>query len=275
LPLNGKLLDVIGSGSVGKKDGDYRSATFNHPQGCALAGEILYVADTENHLLRKVDLAKKTVVTIAGTGEQGVPANAFPGWNGLPLRSPRGRWFGRPAGTKLASPWALAIHERSLFVAMAGYHQIKMPLDAKEIGRSRNGREDIVTAKALTNSAEAAHPSRSSGLTVNENSLFVADSEGSSIRAVALKGNGGVPSSDQAIFPRTVYSRLEIGTDPSDRPPAALPGSRLVNDTLYVADTYNHKIKGYPSRDGEVRRWPETASRRSTMSQLSSTSRPV
>ncbi len=68
--LDGALIDTIGSGAIGKADGDYRAASFDHPQGMALDGETLYVADTENHLLRKVDLKKKHVTTIAGTGKQ-------------------------------------------------------------------------------------------------------------------------------------------------------------------------------------------------------------
>ena len=35
-----------------------------------LVGETLYVADTENHALRAVDLKAKTVKTVAGTGKQ-------------------------------------------------------------------------------------------------------------------------------------------------------------------------------------------------------------
>jgi thiol-disulfide isomerase/thioredoxin len=116
--LQGELLDIVGHGAVGRTDGDYQKATFNHPQGCALAGEILYVADTENHLLRKVDLTKKTVVTIAGTGEHGVPANAFPAGTASHLRrrdrdgsggrrgpssAVRGRW--RSIVTTCLSQW--------------------------------------------------------------------------------------------------------------------------------------------------------------------------
>src|SRR5262245_17530103 len=44
--LDGQLIDTIGSGAVGREDGDYRTATFDHPQGCALNDETLYVADT-------------------------------------------------------------------------------------------------------------------------------------------------------------------------------------------------------------------------------------
>jgi thiol-disulfide isomerase/thioredoxin len=257
--LDGKLLDVIGSGSVGKKDGDYKTATFNHPQGCALVGEVLYVADTENHLLRMVDLAKKSVVTVAGTGEQGIPMNAFPGWNGQPLKAPRNRWVGRPLATKLNSPWALAIHERSLLIAMAGYHQIwKMPLDAKEVGPlAGNGREDIVDGSRIATTPFEGGPSfaQPSGLTVEGNTLFVADSEGSSVRAVALKGNGGV---------RTVVGSSHLPKDrlfsfgdrDGSRAAARLQHCLEVvwsNDTLYVADTYNHKIKAVHPETGEVR----------------------
>ena len=69
--LDGTLVDTIGSGQLGSQDGDFATATFNHPQGMALAGDMLYVADTENHLLRKVDLKHKSVEQVAGTGKQG------------------------------------------------------------------------------------------------------------------------------------------------------------------------------------------------------------
>ena len=68
--LDGQLLDTIGSGVSGHADGNFPGATFNHPQGMALRDDTLYVADTENHLLRKVDLKKQQVTTIAGTGQQ-------------------------------------------------------------------------------------------------------------------------------------------------------------------------------------------------------------
>ena len=80
--LDGKLLDVIGSGLIGRKDGDYKTATFNHPQGCALVGEALYVADTENHLLRKVDLAKKRSSRSLGRVSREYPRMRFQGGTG-------------------------------------------------------------------------------------------------------------------------------------------------------------------------------------------------
>lgn len=38
----------------GKQDGDLSEASFSSPQGVAIKGDTVYVADTENHLIRKV-----------------------------------------------------------------------------------------------------------------------------------------------------------------------------------------------------------------------------
>lgn len=38
----------------GRQDGDLSEASFNSPQGVAIKGDTVYVADTENHLIRKV-----------------------------------------------------------------------------------------------------------------------------------------------------------------------------------------------------------------------------
>ena len=78
--LEGKAPVVIGSGAEGLVDGGYDKARFNRPQGMYLEGETLYVADTENHAIRAVDLKAKHVTTIAGTGSQAPrrPATALP-----------------------------------------------------------------------------------------------------------------------------------------------------------------------------------------------------
>jgi thiol-disulfide isomerase/thioredoxin len=120
--LSGKLLATIGSGEIGAADGSYDQCSFNRPQGMALHGETLYVADTENHLLRKIDLRSQEVTTIAGTGKQG--RIAWPGLEGpflLPGDLPENkRWVGPPRQTAINSPWDLLVHEADLYIAMAG-----------------------------------------------------------------------------------------------------------------------------------------------------------
>ncbi len=264
--LAGKLLDVIGTGEIGRADGDYQTASFNHPQGCALVGNTLYVADTENHLLRKVDLQSKTVTTISGTGEQ-----AASGWPGLdPARSAISRdelpqrWVGPPATTALNSPWALWVHKQDLYIAMAGPHQIwKMPLDEREIGPyAGNGREDIVDGNLLPRVpymlgfSSFAQPS---GLSSDGTWLYVADSEGSSVRAVPFDPKKHVRTvvgsdnlSEGRLFafgdrdgPRA-QARLQHCLEVVYVGPAA-------TGKIYVADTYNHKIKVVDAKTGETK----------------------
>ena len=188
--LEGKLLQTIGTGAIGQDDGSYAKATFNKPQGMALLGNVLYVADTENHMIRKIDLKAKRVSTIAGTGKQG--RNPWPGFDRTdPLADLPERFVTKPKGFSINSPWALLIHNNDLFIAMAGPHQIwKMTLDEKEIGPyAGNGREDIVDGPLLPRFPYAEGASsfaQPSGLTTNGKFIYVADSEGSSIRAVPI-----------------------------------------------------------------------------------------
>src|SRR5262249_11361077 len=101
--LDGKKIAIAGMGEPGKKDGAFAKASFNDPQGMALKGDTLYVADRKNHLLRALDLKKQTVTTVAGTGKQG-----------------RERDGDGPAlDTGLNSPWALLLDGDRLFIGMA------------------------------------------------------------------------------------------------------------------------------------------------------------
>jgi thiol-disulfide isomerase/thioredoxin/DNA-binding beta-propeller fold protein YncE len=251
--LAGKLLETIGSGAIGRTDGDFAAATFDHPQGLAILGDTLYVADTENHLLRKVHLKTKQVTTIAGTGIKA--SSPWPGMDKVE-RGPFGpaelpeRWVGKPRETGLASPWALWVHGPDLYIAMAGPHQIwKMPLDESEIGPyAGNGREDIVDGQLLPQwpymlgFASFAQPS---GLASDGTWLYVADSEGSSIRAVpfdpkkeveTVVGTNHLP--DGRLF--------EFGDADGEGENVKLQhvlGVTHVDGLLYIADTYNNKIK--------------------------------
>jgi thiol-disulfide isomerase/thioredoxin len=116
--LDGTLLEIIGTGQQGSADGPFNKASFYRPQGMALDGDHLYVADTANHLIRQVDLKAKTVKTAAGTGKQ------------------MSEYFRQgPARTiDLSSPWDLQLIGRTLYIAMAGPHQIwKLDLDKQQV----------------------------------------------------------------------------------------------------------------------------------------------
>ncbi|HVN29448.1 MAG TPA: hypothetical protein VMT64_13215 [Candidatus Binataceae bacterium] len=57
--------------SDGKTDGPAAKSQFNRPRGIATDGKFIYIADTGNDVIRKIDLSNMTASTLAGTGEEG------------------------------------------------------------------------------------------------------------------------------------------------------------------------------------------------------------
>lgn len=222
--LDGTLLHIIGNGKAGLTDGSFAQAQFSAPQGMALdrIHQCLYVADTENQALRKIDLNQQQVETIAGTGTQS--RQIFP-------------HAGSALETPLNSPWDLVQIEEMLLVAMAGSHQIwGMDLNNGEIGTyTGTGGEGCVDG--TLDEAAFAQPS---GLATDGEELFVADSEISSIRAVGLAEDARV---------RTICGSGELfgfgdrdGIGEGVRLQHCL-GIAYATGWVWVADTYNHKIK--------------------------------
>ena len=225
--LDGRLLDVIGSGAIGAEDGDYATASFDHPQGMALVGEALYVADTENHLLRAIDLQSRTVHTLAGTGKQA-----------------QNRSLGGPLlRTALNSPWDLLHHDGVLYIAMAGPHQLwkhELGSDTVELWAG-TGREDIIDGPR-----DACALAQPSGFATDGTDLFFVDSEGSAVRRVPLSGDGDVTTIVGAHDLDRGRSLFEFGDIDGDAAKARLQhpiGLAWHDGLLYVTDTYNHKIK--------------------------------
>jgi len=223
----GAIEAVYGTGQSGLKDGLAENSQFNNPQGMALSddGESLFVADVENHAIRQIDLTGGQVSTLAGTGIQ---ARQYPPASGL------------APGVELSSPWDVVLRGDELFIAMAGSHQIwRMDLATGKLeAYAGSGREGTLDgAKA---GAELAQPS---GLTIGpDDRLYFADSEGSSIRWVELSGSspavGTLIGSGLSLFD---FGDLDgVGDQARLQHPL---GISTDGTYLYVADTYNSKIK--------------------------------
>jgi thiol-disulfide isomerase/thioredoxin len=236
--LKGNKIAVAGTGTPGRKDGAFAVAQFDDPQGMAVNGDALYVADRKNHMIRELDLKAKTVKTIAGTGQQ-----------------ERDRDEGGPALERgLNSPWDLYLAGDRLFIAMAGHHQI-WTLDLKEKRLDRfagMGRENIKDGPH--DIAQFAQPS---GLTSDGKNLYVADCEVSAVRKVPMDGQGRVTTLvGRGLFEFGDQDGPGRVEEPSDRDKEAklqhAIGVQYVDGKVYVADTYNSKIKVIDLKDGSV-----------------------
>jgi DNA-binding beta-propeller fold protein YncE len=218
--LNGKKLDIAGVGEAGRADGAFDQASFNDPQGMALKGETLFVADRKNNLIRALDLKTRTVKTIAGTGKQGDDRT------------------GSGPGTSMGlnSPWDLLLIGNNLYIAMAGHHQIwVMDLAKNVVSRFAGSGIENIRDGSLTTACFA----QPSGLATDGKNLYVADSEVSAIRAVPLDGQGAV----RTIVGKGLFDFGDIdGVGNVVRLQHAL-GVVFHEGKLYVADTYNSKLK--------------------------------
>ncbi|HWL07640.1 MAG TPA: thioredoxin-like domain-containing protein [Planctomicrobium sp.] len=228
--FNGELIDIIGTGAIGARDGSYTEATFDHPQGVALVGNDLYIADTENHTIRKVDLNAKQVTTLAGTGQQLRVRPTFGG-------------SGKLRTSALNSPWALVELKGFLYIAMAGPHQIwRHKLGSDAIGPFiGSGREDI-----LDGSLRDAALAQPSAIVTDGTDLFHVDSEGSAVRRNRIVSPAKVTTIvGPHEFPngRSLFEFGDIdGVGDNVRMQHPI-GLTYHNGLLYVADTYNDKIK--------------------------------
>lgn len=219
----GQFTEEIG-GSPGFIDGNFQQARFTEPQGIRYKNDSLWVADTGNHSIRKIDLRTKKVSTIAGTLNLSDSMNVS--------QEPR-------------SPWDLDFLSNEIIVAMAGNHQIwTIPTSRNKffplIG---NGKENLIDGNAKE--AELAQPS---AVKVVGTKVYFLDSETSSLRVFhseekkveTLIGKGLFDFGDQEGGLTSARMQHPLGITHGD-------------GKLFIADTYNHKIKVYDLKTGKLK----------------------
>jgi len=135
----------------GKEDGPASKSKFKNPRGVATDGKFLYVADTANNMIRKIDLSGNVTSTIAGTGAEGNDNGAG-------------------ASATFNHPEALATDGTTLYIADADNHAI----------RKLNLADNSVSTLTLVNGHLG------SGLTVSKDgkTLFFSDTTENAVQRV-------------------------------------------------------------------------------------------
>ena len=117
-PSHTRLTHIAGTGELGYAgDGGRAIAAqfgapgnpLNGPKGVTYAADhSLYISDTENHAIRRIDLRQGTVSTVAGTGERGDGPD------------------GNPLACRLARPHGVFIQGRSVYIGDSENHRIRL-----------------------------------------------------------------------------------------------------------------------------------------------------
>ncbi len=228
---SGRVLREFGTGHGDLVDGPADTAAFRNPRGLCLVRESLFVADTGNHTLRRIRLLDGAVATVAGSGQPGTvrEGNQEPG-----------------AALTLNQPWDIAGTLDRIFIAMAGSNQIW----EFDLGQARlklvAGSGELGIADGAARNAMFAHPA---GLALVQQTLYVADSGTSSIRAIQL-----TQSSVQTLVGQGLY---EFGEQDGQRRDARLqlPMALALDPTspvLWVADSYNGSLRKLRLGGGEM-----------------------
>lgn len=218
----GRILREFGNGHPDLNDGPANDAAFNSPRGLCLVRETLYIADTGNHALRRINLIGGDVATVLGTGRPGQPRE------GVSKHS---------SENSLNMPWGLSGSNDKLYIAMAGCNQIW----EYELGNARlrfiAGTGDLGIADGPGKNALFAQPA---DVALVQQSLYVVDSATSAVRAIQLQQN-----TVQTLVGQGLY---EFGDQDGERRDARLQFPQAIaldpnSPVLWIADTYNGSLR--------------------------------
>ena len=168
---HGRVLRQFGQGTPDLMDGGLAEAAFNRPQGLVVERDALYVADTGNHALRRINLTTGQVDTLCGNGRCGEPQEG-------PVS--------QPGAVALDHPTGLALGDNQLHIAMAGDNRLWSYHLGQRTLRWRAGNGALDERDGGAHVAAFAQPT---SLAAVQQVLYVADALGSSVRAVQLRGD--------------------------------------------------------------------------------------
>lgn len=208
-----------GVGEVGYVDGKGRQARFFIPEGITTDGTNLYVSDTHNHSIRKIELESEAVTTIAGLS--GAPG--FADETGSSAR------FSYPKG--------ITTDGRNLYVVDFGNHRVRKVVIASGLVTTLAGGTVNPEDAIAEQQAETARFNYPTGIATDGRNLYVVDTFNRSVRKLTI--SGGV------VFTIAGKADLEgshdaIGSEARFKDPV---GITTDGSHLYVTDSGNHTVR--------------------------------
>jgi hypothetical protein len=229
--LDGRVRRQFGLGLPDFIDGTLSGAAFNRPQGLVLERDTLYVADVDNHALRRIDLMTGHVSTLCG--------------NGRPGKILEGHVV-QPNEFSLHYPQDLAVAHNQLYIAMAGDNQVwRFDLGTNELFRcAGNGALDMEDGEA--SKASFAQPM---GIVAVQHTLYVCDALGSALRSVQLQ--------TRAVQTMIGSGLWKYGNQDGQRANALMQYPRAISlsqetPVLWIADAGNGSLRSLRLGGGEL-----------------------
>jgi sugar lactone lactonase YvrE len=231
----GTITTVAGTGAQGFSGdaGPATAAQLDSPQGLALdASQNLYIADTHNHCIRKLNLATGTITTIAGTSTPGFGGDSGPA-----------------TAANLNLPTALALDTTgNLYIADTQNHRIrKITISTGSITTvAGNGIQGFSGDNSQASSAAIDSPA---GIALDPaGNLYIADTHNHRIRKITV--TTGIISS----IAGTATTGYNGDNGSATTATLALPHGLTIDvaGNLYLADTANHRIRRIDATTGII-----------------------
>ena len=207
----GVVTRFAGSGTSGTDDGTGTAAQFSSPQGIAVVGNNLYVADTGNNRIRKIT-SRGVVTTFAGSSQGYKDATG--------------------TSATFDGPQGIAVVGTNLYVADSGNHLIRKITTPTGVVTTFAGTVD--TSGTDDGTGTAARFDNPKGVAVVGTNLYVADYGNNCIREISSTG--------------VVSTFAGDGTPAQFNHPSGVAVDSSGN--VYVADTDGHLIRKIPSDRG-------------------------
>jgi sugar lactone lactonase YvrE len=220
LSLSTAVTTLAGSTAGFRDNAIGTSAEFYGPMGITTDGTNLYVADRDNHRIRKIVIDNGTVTTLAGTASACDSST-----------SNCDNATGTSAGFN--SPWGITTDGTNLYVADTGNDRIRKIVISTGVVTTLAGSSEGSRDNATGTLAQFKNPQ---GITTDGTNLYVADTSNYRIRKIVID-NGTVTT-----LAGSTNGFLDNATGTSAQ--FNLPYEITTDGTnLYVADTYNHRIR--------------------------------
>jgi sugar lactone lactonase YvrE len=216
-------------GRYGSNDGTGATAEFSRPSGIATDGRYLYVADSDNNTIRKIDISTRDVTTLAGTAGQ---------FDSTDETGPAAR-FGFPTSVTLEG--------NNLYVADTLNNTIRKVVISSGLVSTlaglapRSGSSDGIGVAASFNLP--------CGITTDGTNLYIADTDNHTIRKIVISTREVTTLAGMAGAAGTGGSADGIGKAASFHAPK---GITTDGPNLYIVDSLNHTIRKIAISTGEV-----------------------
>ncbi|MBN1697927.1 MAG: hypothetical protein JW881_10475 [Spirochaetales bacterium] len=223
----GLVTTIAGSaGNPGTANGTGTDAQFSAPRALTVAGDFLYVADYNNHSIRKIEIETGVVTTFAGTNGSSGTAD------------------GTGTDARFHNPYGITHDGTNLYVTDYNNHTVRKIVIATALVTTFAG--SAGNSGSTDGTGDTARFFGPFGITTDNKYLYVAEYSNSIIRKIKISTAEVSTIAGSALLNGSTDA---TGADARFYAPS---GITMDDKYLYIGDTHNHTVRRIETATGIV-----------------------